>query len=393
MPHLMIVSNAEVYAPNPLGRADILVGGGKILAIRSHIDPSSLPAEPEMFDASGNLVVPGFVDGHQHFIGGGGEGGFKTRTPALQLSINIMHGVTTAVGLLGTDSLTRALEDLYARTVAFNEEGMTTFMLTGAYWHPSPTITGSVSRDIVFCQPVIGVKLALSDTRGPHITADDLAALASEVQVAGLISGKAGIVTIHTGVRTHALDLICEVVDRFELRPGIFVPTHLNRKNPKLLEQVFSLARRGMHADATCLSSDEPVQSEKMSAADFLLLARDEGVFDKVTFSSDAGGSMPIWNEDRSRILGMGIGKPDSLLRELRTLVYRKHLPLEEALLPLTRTPAWLYGLQGRKGALAEGFDADLLVLDRDTMDIKGVVARGSIMMKEGELLKKGYFE
>jgi beta-aspartyl-dipeptidase (metallo-type) len=102
---------------------------------------------------------------------------------------------------------------------------------------------------------------------------------------------------------------------------------------------------------------------------------------------------MPIWNEDRSRILGMGIGKPDSLLYELKALVYRKHMPLEEALLPLTRTPARLYGLDERKGELKVGFDADLLVLDRDTMDIKGVVARGSIMMREGELVTKGYFE
>ncbi len=390
---MMIVAHADVYAPTPLGRRDILIGGGKILAIRNHIDPAGIPGEPEVLDAEGRLVVPGFVDGHQHFIGGGGEGGFKTRTPALQLSTNIANGVTTAVGLLGTDSLTRALEDLYAKTMAFNEEGMTAFMLTGAYWHPSPTIMGSVSKDIVFCHPVIGVKLALSDTRGPHLDAADLAALASEVQVAGLVAGKAGIVTIHTGVRTHALDLVCEVVDRFELRPGLFVPTHLNRRNPKLLDQAFSLAQRGMHVDATCLSPGEPAAGEKMSAAEFALLARDEGVFERVTFSSDAGGSMPIWNEDRSRILGMGIGKPDSLLHELKTLVLEKQIPLEQALLPLTCTPARLYGLEGKKGEIKEGNDADLLVLDPDSFVIKDVIARGSIMVRNAVLVGKGYFE
>ncbi|MCX8014109.1 MAG: amidohydrolase family protein, partial [Rectinema sp.] len=312
---------------------------------------------------------------------------------ALQLSSNITNGVTTAVGLLGTDSLTRALEDLYAKTMAFNEEGITAFMLTGAYWHPSPTIMGSVSKDIVFCQPVIGVKLALSDTRGPHLDSGDLAALASEVQVAGLVAGKAGIVTIHTGVRTHALDLICDVVDRFELRPGIFVPTHLNRKNPKLLDQAFSLAKQGMHIDATCQSPGETVTGEKMSAAEFALLARDQGVFERVTFSSDAGGSMPIWNEELSRILGMGIGKPDSLLHELKTLVQAYRMPLEQALLPLTRTPARLYGLEGKKGELKEGSDADLLVLDSDSLSIREVIAHGTVMLRQGKLVRKGYFE
>lgn len=390
---LVIKHGTAVFAPEALGKIDLLIGGGKILAAEPGIDPARLPGHVETIDASGCVIVPGFIDGHQHFTGGGGEGGFQTRPPELQISTNFTHGVTTAVGLLGTDSLTRSVENLYAKTQAFNAEGMTAFMLTGAYWYPSPTITGSVARDLVFLQPVIGVKLAMADSRGPHLEAKDLAELAANVQVAALVADKPGIITVHTGIKSEALDLIFEVIEKFEVRPSMFVPTHINRNDEKLSAQVLALAEKGCTVDATCNMDSPPADSPKMSAADFACMARDNGFLGQVTFSSDAGGSLPIWNADRSRITGMGVGTPASLLCELERLVNRKGLPFEEALMPLTSTPARLYGLGGRKGALRVGADADILVLDPDEFAIRDVIAKGAVAVRDGKVEKKGYFE
>ncbi len=346
-----------------------------------------------MMTASGLAVVPGFVDGHQHFTGGGGEGGFHTRTPEMQLSMNTAHGVTTAVGLLGTDALTRSVESLYAKTQAFNAEGLTAFMLTGSYWHPSPTITGSVARDLVYLQPVIGCKLALSDIRGPHLEAADLAALAAGIRVAALVADKPGFITVHTGVKPTGLDLIFEIVREHGTRPDMFIPTHINRKTPRLTEQVLELARLGAVVDATCMNSLPAEDSVHMAAADFACLADENGLFDRVAFSSDAGGSLPVWNEDRSRIVGMGIGTPASLLFELSSLVNKKGVPLEKALWPLTTTPARVYGLAGVKGELKAGADADILVLDPAAMTVRDVLARGVVMIRNRVIEKKGYFE
>jgi len=302
---LLIIKNAEIFAPKALGKKDILIGGEKILAMESHIDAASVPGDVDELNASGMAIIPGFIDGHQHFTGGGGEGGFQTRVPELTVSMNFRNGVTTAVGLLGTDSLTRSVESLYAKTQAFNAEGMTAFMLTGAYWYPSPTVMGSVARDLVFLQPVIGVKLAIADSRGPHIDAKDIAVLASDVQVAALVANKPGIITVHTGIRTQALDLLLEIVEKFEIRPSIFVPTHINRKSGKLTEQALLLAEKGAVVDATCHHELPEPNSPQLTAADFACLARDNGLFDHVSFSSDSGGSMPIWNQDPKRIVGM----------------------------------------------------------------------------------------
>lgn len=227
---MRVVRNAEVFAPQALGKCDILFGGESILAVEKNIEPSRLPGNVEIIDATGLLVIPGFIDGHQHFTGGGGEGGFHTRTPEMCLSMNILGGVTTAVGLLGTDALTRTVENLYAKTQAFNAEGITAYMLTGSYWLPSPTVCGSVARDITYLGPVLGVKLAMADQRGPHYDARELAKLAAEVRVASLIADKPGIITVHTGINEDGLDTIFTVVDKHSIRADRFVPTHVNKK-------------------------------------------------------------------------------------------------------------------------------------------------------------------
>ena len=390
---MILIRNGEVFGPRALGRCDVLAGGRKILAVEKRIDPAGLPGEVDVIDAGGLAVVPGFVDGHQHFTGGGGEGGFHTRTPEMRLSMNTANGVTTAVGVLGTDALTRSVESLYAKTQSFNAEGITAFMLTGSYWHPSPTITGSVARDLVYLQPVIGCKLALSDIRGPHIEAADLARLASDIRVAALVANKPGIITVHTGVKPGGLELILEVVGRHGLRADMFVPTHINRKNAELTVQVLELARLGAVVDATCMLSPPAADAPHLTAADFAVLADANGVFDRVAFSSDAGGSLPVWNEDRSRIVGMGIGTPASLLAELSRLVNAKGIALEKALCPLTTTPARVYGLSGVKGELTPGADADILVLDPGRMTARDVLAGGTVMVRNGALERKGYFE
>lgn len=82
------------------------------------------------------------------------RGKFHTRTPELQMSELVENGITTVVGLLGTDGITRSVDNLYAKTRVLCEEGVSAYMLTGAYGYPSPTITGETDRDIVFVNEI-----------------------------------------------------------------------------------------------------------------------------------------------------------------------------------------------------------------------------------------------
>ena len=114
---LTIIKNAEVYSPHYLGKKDLVIGGGKILYISNSFTSSS-PLDVEILDIEGDYLVPGFIDSHVHIIGGGGEGGYSTRTPEIMLSSVIKAGITTLVGVLGTDNATRTMTNLIAKAKA-----------------------------------------------------------------------------------------------------------------------------------------------------------------------------------------------------------------------------------------------------------------------------------
>ncbi len=387
----VLIKNADLYAPKRLGKKDILLSATKVLAIENSIDEKRLYGAYEVIDAKGRLAVPGFIDTHQHFTGGGGEGSFKTRVPELLLTDQTLNGVTTALGLLGTDSQTRSIENLYAKTMAFREEGISSYMLTGSYAYPSPTLTNDVERDIVFLEPVIGVKLAISDHRGPYTTIDDIAFLTSKVRVASLVAGKAGIITLHTGIGKNQLKQIRKVIEKTDYSPRTFVPTHINRED--IFEEALNLARLGAIIDGTAVSKERFEQGTRLSCAEATKLAKEENLLNQFTFSSDAGGSLPVWNEDRTKMIGMGVGSPNTLLLELQRGIENYALTLEDMLQPLTVNAAKQLGLATKKGQVNIGYDADLLLLDRSTLAIDYCIAQGAIMVEEGKARIKGTFE
>ncbi|MDD4378222.1 MAG: amidohydrolase family protein, partial [Eubacteriales bacterium] len=140
---ITLIRNAEVYKPEHLGKKDVLLIGDKIAAIDNNIsiEPNSFFVVREI-DASGKKLVPGFIDSHVHILGGGGEGGFATRTPEATLTGLTAAGVTTVVGCLGTDGVARDMISLLAKARGLEEEGITTYIYAGSYRLPLKTITG-----------------------------------------------------------------------------------------------------------------------------------------------------------------------------------------------------------------------------------------------------------
>ena len=134
---MILIKNAQVYSPAPLGQKDVLVSFDRILQIADHIDTPY--TDTLVLDGTNKYLVPGFIDQHVHICGGGGEGGFHTRTPEIQLSQIVRAGVTTLVGLLGTDGYTKTPRMLLAKTKELNNEGITAFCLSLSfrycYWH------------------------------------------------------------------------------------------------------------------------------------------------------------------------------------------------------------------------------------------------------------------
>ncbi len=196
---LTLIEGAQIHSPAPLGQQDLLVADGRIAWMGKGL---TVPADWPLtrVDAGGRYLVPGLVDPLAHITGGGGEGGFGFRTPELSARAALAAGVTTLVAALGTDSLTRSPAQVLGKVREFRAAGVSAFMYTGSYHLPVKTLTGTVESDIMLIPEVLGVgEVAISDHRSSAPTHDELARLASEARVAGLLSGKSGVSFFHLG--------------------------------------------------------------------------------------------------------------------------------------------------------------------------------------------------
>ncbi len=378
-----LLRGAYLYAPEDLGVQDVLIARGKIIAVAPAI-PCDIVPDCEVIELQGQLLCPGLIDQHIHLIGGGGEAGPTTRTPEVSLSRLVEAGITTAIGLLGTDAVTRHPESLLAKTRALNEEGITAYMLTGAYRLPSPTITGSVERDVALIDRVIGVKCAIADHRSSAPDESVLANMAAQSRVGGLLGGKAGISVFHMGSSNKLLEPLYRILENSDVPIGKLLPTHVNRSEA-LFEAALVFALRGGHIDIT---SGIP---EPIAPAQAIDRARKAGVpMSQLTVSSDGNGSQPVFDA-KGNLSGIGVAGFSSLLETLVALVRQYDYPLAEALQPFTRSVAAFLGLAD-KGVIGVGKDADFMVLTPE-LAIKEVYACGRKVVDGGKACVKGTFE
>ena len=387
---MLLIRNATVYAPEPAGQTDILTAGGIIVAVEAGL-PITAPY-CETFDASGLIAVPGFIDGHVHMTGGGGEGGYATRTPELMLSDAIRGGVTTVVGCLGTDGVTRSLASLLAKARALDEEGISAFMYTGHYSVPVQTLTGSIERDLLLIDKIIGVgEVAISDHRSTQPTFDEFARVAAEARRGGILSGKAGIVNVHMGDGPRGLALLRRIAEETEIPMTQFLPTHINR-NPALFEEGIAWAKAGGYVDFTTSTVPALLAEGEVKSSTGLRRMLDAGVdISRVTFTSDGQGSLPSF-DDKGMLARLDIGRVTSLFAEVRDAVVDDRIPFDVALRVITENPARILKLRG-KGRLAPGAHADIVLIDPGRYEIRGVVAGGRWLMRDGTALARGTFE
>ena len=83
-PSIVLLQDAIVFAPEPLGRRDVLLAGGKIAAIAERLSPPPGDWPVEIVPLHGARLVPGLIDGHVHLAGGGGESGPETKVAPLR---------------------------------------------------------------------------------------------------------------------------------------------------------------------------------------------------------------------------------------------------------------------------------------------------------------------
>lgn len=366
---LTLIENGEVYAPEPRGRAALLLCGRVILRVgdvdRRALDRLGVPCE--VIDATGMLVTPGLIDPHEHLLGGSGEHGFSTQSPEIRLSEIVGGGITTVVGTLGVDTTMKTMPGLLARVKALREVGLSAYVWTGGYNVPPTTMLHTVREDLLFIDEVIGAgEIAIADERSTDPDPRELARLVNDAAVGGMLSNKAGVTHFHVGERPQRLDLLRILLGDYDTSPGWLYPTHVER-TPALLAEAAELTKAGVTVDMDVVENDLPKQLRA-----YLDRGGDP---ERLTVSTDAS-----------------LTSPRHLHAQVASCVREHGFPPEQVLPLVTTNTARVLKLSG-KGRLAEGAEADVLVLEAGSLEVVEVVAGGKRFVRDGRVTVEEGFE
>lgn len=383
-----LIKNIKIGGQSAGQPQDMLIAGEKIAAAADAGRVKLEGLEYQAVEGRGLTAIPGFIDPHVHILGGGGEGGPTTRAPEIRVEDCLSCGVTTVIGCLGTDSVTRHMSSLLAKARALEIEGLSTWIYTGAYNLPTPTITGSVRSDVALIDKVIGAgEIAISDHRSSQPTFEEFLKLVAECRVGGMLGGKAGVAHFHLGDGRRGLEYFFRMLEESELPATQVMATHANR-NRHLFSQALEWMRRGGFIDLTC--GPEPYDPDEVSVMEALGEIKSLGLpLNRVTVSSDANGSLPVFDE-KGKLVALTVASQKDFIRAFREVVKKNILSLEEAVAVFSSNAADFYRLPG-KGKLFPGYEADLLLLD-EALQVQYVFSRGRMVMEGGQLKVRSTF-
>ena len=387
---LKLIKGGEVYAPQKTGVRDILLAGKQILAIGENLAaPAGL--ETETVDAAGKIVIPGYIDTHMHLLGGGGGNGPMSRSHEIDVSTLAKAGITTVCGTLGINTVSFSLRHMMMTLLSLEMHGISSYMYTGGYQFPAVTLMDSVMSDIALIEKVVGVKIALFDVLGSHPSNEALKELASKVCLGGRLGGKPAQIHAHLGETEGRLKDVADLLISMGLPTSILVATHVNRSE-KVLKMSVEAGLEGVMLDITALYTPDNDLPESIYPATAYKRLRDANVpVENLTMSSDGNAVQPIRDEN-GVIVRYDLTSAAACAIEVKKAVMRDMIPLEDILPLVTTNAAKRLGVDGSKGSIAPGKDADIVFLDKN-LEVDTVFAKGKLMLKDKAPVVAGWFE
>lgn len=367
--------------------AVIVVDGQKIVGVGPR-DRVAIPASASRREARGLTIVPGFVDVHIH--GAGGR--------------DVMEGVPEALAAVTHTVARRGTTSLVATTVTASEERTCQATAGVAAWMRSePSVSDSRTPQA----EILGVHF-----EGPFISAARRGVHPLEWIVPPSIGlferfrhaaqGAARILTLAPEL-PGALDLVVAacaagcVVSLGHTDASYAQAMAAIDRGARHATHVFNAMRPFTHRDSGVIGAvlASPLVTAELiadgvhvdeGAMRMLLAAKNSCNVILVSDGTSATGmpdgkyqlgslEVTVSGGVSRGVDGQLAGSTLSLDRALRNMV-TLGVPFSDALAMLTENPARLLGLEARKGVLAPGADADLVLLD-EQMQVVAVMTRG----------------
>ena len=368
----LVLSGATVVLPTgTVEDGQVIVDGTRITG--------TAPENAQVIDVTGNWLVPGFVDLHNH---GGGGASFTSGTPEdiLQgIRTHLTHGTTTLVASTVTGDM-----DFLAQRAGLLSELAEQGDIAGIHFEGpfiSPCRKGAHSEALLRDPDPAEVRKLIDAARGQARMVTLATELPGGLDSVRLLAEHGVIAAI--GHTDASYEQTVEAIDA-----GATVATHLFNAMPPLGHRE--------PGPIAALLEDERITVELINDGTHLHPAALQLAFRharsaRVAFITDAMDAAGFGDgrymlgplevevsEGVARLVEGGsiAGSTLTLDRAFKRAVTVDRLPVEDVVAAISANPARLLGMADRIGSLEPGKDADLVLLDHQ-FDLKGVMRRG----------------
>ena len=369
-----VVRGGEVFDGTGFSARDLALEGGLIAA-------DGAPGDGEAIDAAGCYVIPGLVDIHFHGSAGGDVSDGDLEGLHRMGAYEASRGVTAmcpATMTLPADVLLRAAEAAAAYEPAPDEADLVGINMEGPYI--SPGKVGAQNPEHVR-NPDVGEFRRLQEAAGGLLKLVDIApeepgaeafieALGDEVRISVAHTSTdydTAARAFATGAR-HLTHLYNAMPGMHHRNPGP-IPAAVERD-----DVTAEIIADGVHIHPSMVRL-----AFNLFGDDRMILVSDTlraaGMPDGVY---DLGGQDVTVDGYEARIdNGALAGSVSDLMRCLYVAVHDMGIPLASAVKAATANPARAIGLEGRYGTLAPGAVADVVLLDKETLELRQLILRG----------------
>ncbi|QUC63749.1 N-acetylglucosamine-6-phosphate deacetylase [Streptomyces sp. A2-16] len=367
-----MLSGANVVLPTgTVENGQVVVEGTRIT--------STAPENAQVVDVTGNWLVPGFVDLHNH--GGGGASFTSGTTDDILKGIrtHLNHGTTTLVASTVTGEM-----DFLAHRAGLLSELAEQGDIAGIHFEGpfiSPCRKGAHSEELLRDPDPAEVRKLIDAARGQARMVTLATELPGGIDSVRLLAEHGVIAAVGHTDATYEQTL--EAIDA-----GATVATHLFNAMPPLGHRA--------PGPIAALLEDERITVELINDGTHLHPAALQLAFHharsaRVAFITDAMDAAGFGDgrymlgplevevsEGVARLVEGGsiAGSTLTLDRAFKRAVTVDRLPVADVVAAISANPARLLGMSDRIGSLEPGKDADLVLLDHQ-FDLKGVMRRG----------------
>jgi imidazolonepropionase-like amidohydrolase len=367
------LAGATIYvsptAP-PIHNGIVLIENGTIVAVGSKATVA-IPADAQRLDCSGMTLTAGFWNSHVHFFER--KWADAAAIPAPELARQLAHSLTR-YGFTSVFDLSSAWEntrELRARidsgevpgpTIRSTGEGLIpigglppdlVLAMMGLMKTPLPEIgdaaQASAAAKQLLDRGADGIKLFASSQRGTALSEETMRAAIDEAHRADKPA------FVHPNSSADVLAA---------LRAGADVIAHTTPSSKSWDDAILALVHERKPALTPTLTLwKSTMRHDRVSAQD--------------QFVDAAIGELRAWIAAGGRVLfGTDLGAVDPDPAEEYVLMQNAGMSFAQILASLTTTPAEQFGSAKRKGRVAVGFDADLVVLGGDpSKDVRALTS------------------